>query len=50
RASRSWHLLLGEMATTLLDGQRAVPKRLQEAGFSFRFADAEEALLDLLRS
>lgn len=42
-------LLFGEMATVLLDGQRAVPKRLTEMGFSFRFPDARSALRDLLR-
>lgn len=41
-------LVLGEMATLLLDGQRAVPSRLTELGFSFRFTDVEAALRDLL--
>ena len=41
-------LLLGEEATILLDGQHAVPARLQELGFSFRFPTAEAALSDLL--
>ena len=41
-------LLLGEMATTVLDGQRAVPQRLLALGFTFRFPDAEAALRDLL--
>ena len=39
----------GEMATLLLDGQRAVPKRLLDLGFQFRFPHAEAALQDLLR-
>ncbi|MCX6031228.1 MAG: TIGR01777 family oxidoreductase [Chloroflexi bacterium] len=43
-------LLLGEMATTVLDGQRAVPRRLLESGFTFRFPDAEAALRDLLKN
>ncbi|MBN1888339.1 MAG: TIGR01777 family oxidoreductase [Thermoflexales bacterium] len=42
-------LLLGEMATVLLDGQRAMPRRLLELGYSFKFAQAEAALRDLLR-
>jgi len=42
-------LLLGEMSAILLTGQRAVPRRLLEAGFSFRFAEAESALRDLFR-
>ena len=41
-------LLFGEMATLLLDGQRAVPARLEELGYEFRFADADAALADLL--
>ncbi len=42
-------VLFGEMATVLLDGQRAVPRRLLEAGFSFEFTDVEAALRDLLK-
>jgi uncharacterized protein (TIGR01777 family) len=42
-------LLAGEMSTVLLDGQRAVPRRLLDLGFTFRFPDAEAALSDLLR-
>jgi uncharacterized protein (TIGR01777 family) len=41
-------LMLGEMSTLLLDGQREIPQRLQQLGFSFRFAEAEPALRDLL--
>jgi uncharacterized protein (TIGR01777 family) len=41
-------LLAGEMSTVLLDGQRALPKRLLDLGFTFRFPDAEVALRDLL--
>ncbi len=41
-------LLFGEMAQTLLSGQRAVPERLQAAGFTFHFSGAEAALRDLL--
>jgi hypothetical protein len=41
-------LLFGEMSTVLLDGQRAVPRRLLEAGFAFQFPDAESALRDIL--
>jgi uncharacterized protein len=41
-------LLFGEMATVLLDGQRAVPQHLEDAGFNFEFAEPEAALRDLL--
>jgi uncharacterized protein (TIGR01777 family) len=41
-------LLFGEMSTVLLDGQRVMPYALREAGFTFRFPDAESALQDLL--
>lgn len=40
-------LALGEMSTLVLEGQRAVPSRLEELGFSFRFGDIEAALRDL---
>lgn len=43
-------LALGEMATIVLDGQRAVPSRLSNLGFQFNFPDAEAALRDLLHS
>jgi len=39
---------LGELAGLLLGGQRAVPKRLYEAGFAFRFINLNAALADLL--
>ncbi len=42
-------LALGEMSTVLLDGQRAVPSRLQELGFEFDFATLDAALKDLLK-
>ena len=42
-------LLFGEMATVLLDGQRAAPQRLLQLGFTFRFPQAHFALQDVLR-
>ncbi len=41
-------LLFGEMVTVILDGQRAVPRRLQELGFTFQFPEVSSALRDLL--
>ncbi|MCY1374429.1 Epimerase family protein [compost metagenome] len=39
---------LGELSGLLLGGQRALPVRLSEAGFAFRFTDLDTALADLL--
>jgi hypothetical protein len=41
-------LLFGEVATVLLDGQRAIPQRLLQLGFTFQFPEADLALRDLL--
>lgn len=42
--------LLGEMAEQLLlSSQRALPERLKEAGFTFRFPHLVEALQDLIK-
>lgn len=41
-------LLFGELGSVLLEGQRAVPRRLVELGFAFRFPEAEEALRNLV--
>lgn len=41
--------MFGEMSTVLLDGQQAVPKRLQEVGYQFKFPHIETALRDVLR-
>ncbi|TBV00855.1 TIGR01777 family oxidoreductase [Phytopseudomonas dryadis] len=39
---------LGELSGLLLGGQRALPVRLEEAGFAFRFTHLDVALVDLL--
>jgi len=41
-------VLYGEMADIVVNGQRAVPKRTQALGFSFRHAQLDEALRDAL--
>ncbi|AHG18770.1 epimerase [Chania multitudinisentens RB-25] len=41
-------LLLGEAASLLLGSQRVIPRRLEEAGFSFRFFELEQALDDVI--
>lgn len=41
-------LVFGEMSTVLLDGQRAVPERLLQAGFTFKYPDAESAFRTLV--
>lgn len=42
-------LLMGESSVLVLGGQRALPKRLEAAGFAFRWYDLEEALEDVIR-
>ena len=42
-------LALGEGADALLTGQRVLPTRTQEAGFTFAFPELEPALRDLLQ-
>ena len=41
-------LALGEMADSILNGQRAVPRRLLELGYGFRYPEALGALQNLL--
>ncbi len=41
-------LVLGELSSLLLTGQRVAPHRLIESGFAFRFPDLEPALRDVL--
>jgi uncharacterized protein (TIGR01777 family) len=42
-------LMFGEMAITVLAGQRAVPRRLEASGFEFRYPEVESALRSTLR-
>ena len=41
-------LLYGEMAATVLTGQRVIPRRLLELGYQFKYADVEAALRAVL--
>jgi hypothetical protein len=41
-------LMMGEASVLVLGGQRALPKRLEAAGFAFRWYDLEEALGDVV--
>jgi uncharacterized protein (TIGR01777 family) len=41
-------LLLGDMATVVLDGQRAVPRRLEALGFTWRYPTLDRALAAVL--
>lgn len=43
-------LLLGESATIVLDGQFVYPKKALEAGFTFQYPTATEAVADLLKA
>lgn len=42
-------LVMGEAAVLVLEGQRGQPARLEQAGFTFRWRDLQEALADLVR-
>jgi NAD dependent epimerase/dehydratase family enzyme len=41
--------LFGEVASVLLEGQRALPKRLQSLGYAFKYPELEGALRNLLQ-
>jgi len=41
-------LALGEMSRLLLTGQRAIPRKLLDAGYAFRFTSLKAALRDVL--
>ena len=42
-------LIMGEFGSVLLNGQRVVPRRLEDYGFRFNHPTIQEALTDLLR-
>jgi len=41
-------LMKGEFGTVILEGQRVLPRKLQAAGFTFRFPQLRGALQDLV--
>ncbi|MBS3744271.1 MAG: DUF1731 domain-containing protein, partial [Wenzhouxiangellaceae bacterium] len=41
-------LAFGEMSRLLLTGAKMLPKRLEEAGFEFRYRQLDAALADML--
>ena len=43
-------MVLGEMSTLVLDGQRVLPKRLLEEGYVFEYSGLQSALVDLLKA
>jgi uncharacterized protein (TIGR01777 family) len=43
------NLMFGEVSTVVLDGQRVLPKRLLDLGYTFKFTDSEAALRDLYK-
>jgi uncharacterized protein (TIGR01777 family) len=42
-------LALGEVSDVVLEGQRAIPRKLLDMGFTFKYPDVESALRDLLK-
>lgn len=43
------YILFGELAETLVTGQRAVPRKITDLGYQFRYSDSETALRNLLK-
>ena len=43
-------LILGEMSTLVLEGQKVLPHKLQSQGYSFLYKNLDEALVNILKS
>jgi NAD dependent epimerase/dehydratase family enzyme len=41
--------VLGEMAEIVLTGQRAVPRKVEDAGYAFRYPKLDEALRAIVK-
>jgi NAD dependent epimerase/dehydratase family enzyme len=41
-------LIVGEMATTILTGQRVLPDRIRKEGYHFRYPEIEQAFRGIL--
>ncbi|BAE74885.1 Epimerase family protein [Sodalis glossinidius str. 'morsitans'] len=48
--ARAVQLFLGEGASLILGGQRAMPRRLTEAGFTFCYSELEAALTEIVNA
>jgi len=44
----AFRTMFGEVSTVVVDGQRVVPKRLQELGYQFKFPELEPAIRNIL--
>jgi NAD dependent epimerase/dehydratase family enzyme len=42
-------LAFGEVSTMVLEGQKVLPEKLLEAGYSFKYPKLEDALKELLK-
>jgi NAD dependent epimerase/dehydratase family enzyme len=41
-------LFMGDRASLVLEGQKVIPTRLLQEGFSFKYSSVKEALKDLV--
>ena len=44
----AFRTMFGEVATVVVDGQRVIPKHLQELGYPFKFPELEPAIRNIL--
>ena len=45
----AFRTMFGEVSTVVVDGQRVIPKRLQELGYQFKYPELEPAIRNILR-